>query len=76
MAILYANASLILEPSRHGPPTAILPAEEDRLRGKGGLANGMLRHARLAAVGGFAEEDTGGAVFRVALELVCDVGRR
>jgi hypothetical protein len=40
------------------------------------LADRVLGHARLAAVGGFAEEDAGGAVLGVALELVGDVGRR
>jgi hypothetical protein len=43
---------------------------------RAGSSDGVLGEAGLAAVGGFAEEDAGGAVFGVALELVGDVGRR
>jgi hypothetical protein len=40
------------------------------------LADGMLGEAGLAAVGGLAEEETGGAVLGVGFELVGDVRRR
>jgi hypothetical protein len=40
------------------------------------LADGVLGEASVAAVGGFAEEEAGGAVLGVALEFVGDVRRR
>ena len=57
------------------PAVFVQPSQEVSYLHLAKLADGVLGHAGLAAVGGFAEVEAGGAVLGVGLELVGDVRR-